>query len=96
MANGIYSHEEIIDSAIVDCNTAVRFIVSGNYIAWCKTMTDVVQKLTVLKDGIKNDLESKNKNIEELKEQMRRSGVEIKDIPIEEFINKDGADNGIQ
>ena len=94
MGNGIFSHDELFESVILDCNAAVRLITSGNYIGWCKTMTDIVQKITVVKDGIKKDLESKNRNIEELKEQMRRSGVEIKDIQIEEFINKDGVNNG--
>ena len=62
MANGIFSHDEIIDSVIIDCNTAVRLITSGNYIGWCNAMTEIVRKITVLKDGIKNDFESKNRS----------------------------------
>lgn len=80
---GLYDSEGLIDTLISDCNNAVRACVGGQYIAFCNTMVQMVQKLARLKTGIKNDFTSKDQYIEQLKNQLREQGVEIKEVPAE-------------
>ena len=44
---------QMIDSIIIECNDAVKFMAGGNYIAWCGAMVKIVQKLSALKDDIR-------------------------------------------
>lgn len=94
MGKGIFSHEELIDSMIVECNSSVHLMISGNYVGWCKMIVDIVQKLTTMKKGISDEIAGRDKRIEELKIMLKDVGVDVVDIPIEEFIKKGGADNG--
>lgn len=64
--NGLMDNEGLIDSLIVDCNSAVQRIVGGNYIAWCNTMVSMVQKLANLKKGIAEETEDMRHQISEL------------------------------
>lgn len=64
---GLYDNAGLCDTLIVDCNNLVKQAVSGNYLACCNTVVQMVRKLGNLKQGIKNDLASKDKIIEELK-----------------------------
>lgn len=88
MSNGVMSNTELIDSLILDLNTATKQIVSGNYLAWCQTNVGMVQKLTNLKKGIQNDLASKDQTIEDLKNQLRDVGVEIVDMDPQDVMEK--------
>ena len=90
--NGLFDNEGLCDSLIMDCNNAVKTICAGNYIAFCNTMVQMVQKLSNLKDGIKKDMASKNKIIEELKEQNNRLVEQFTGLPVEKA--KDGEGNG--
>lgn len=94
MANGLLTNEELIDTLISDLNSILKNAVSGQYIQACVIVTGMSQKLLNLKDGIKKDIDSKNRIIESLKEQLRELGAEVTDMNIEEFIKKDGVDNG--
>jgi hypothetical protein len=53
--NGLMDHDGLIDSLIIDCNNAVKQIVSGSYVTWCGTMLIMAKKLNELKIGINND-----------------------------------------
>lgn len=64
---GLLDNEGLIDSLIVDCNTAVKQLVDGNYIAWCNINVQMVQKLANLKVGVRNDMKSLQDQLEELK-----------------------------
>lgn len=89
---GFLNTEAMIDGMIQDCNNAVRQIATGNYIAWCNLMVQMVQKLAALKKGYKDDIDSKNQRIEDLKEMLRNRGEDIVDVPAEELVKKDGAE----
>lgn len=66
--NGLYDSAGLIDSLIVDCNDAVKELISGQYIQFCTVILNMAQKLVELKKGLKADLESKNKTIADLKQ----------------------------
>ena len=71
---GLYDSAGFTDSIILDCNKAVKQLVSGNYIAFCNGMAEIVKKLALLKDGVKNEKEDLERQISELRERLERSG----------------------
>lgn len=86
---GLYDNEGLCDTLISDCNSLVKQACSGQYIQFCNTVVRMVQKLVNLKNGIKKDIASKDKIIEELK-RMNDDLVEEKTgLPVER-----GAGNG--
>lgn len=70
---------EVIDSLILDCNNIVRTIMAGNYVSWCSQTVDLVRNLEMLKTQVNEELEKKNKKIEELKSQLNNLGSTKKD-----------------
>ena len=64
---GLWDNDGVCDKAIILCNEAVKDLVGGQYLAFCNKMTQVAQILNNLKSGIKNDRESLEHKIEELK-----------------------------
>ena len=66
---GLFDEEGLIDSLIIDCQNSVKAAVSGEYIGWCGINIQMVQKLTALKNGIKETLGNRDIQIEELKKQ---------------------------
>ena len=98
MANGIYTNSELIDTIIVDMNNMIKEALSGQYVQICYIVTGMTQKLMNLKKGIEADLASKDKVVEQLKDQLRAAGAEVEDMTPEEFVKKygkkDGAENG--
>ena len=44
-----------IDSLIVDCNELPKRLFSGNYVSFCNLIVQMVQKLSLVRDGIVND-----------------------------------------
>lgn len=82
MANGLYSNDELIDSLIVDCNEAVKAIVSGQTVLWCKFMYEMVVKLGNLKKGVANELRNREETIEQLKDTIRNMDGSVEDVEI--------------
>lgn len=60
---GMYNHVGIIDSVIVDCNDLPKSLINGQFIQFSSRLVQIVQKLSTLRDGVKNDMESKDKQI---------------------------------
>lgn len=92
---GIMDTDEMINSVIIDCNNAVKYIVNGDYIAWCNINTQIVRKLSLIKEGIKKDINAKNEKIEILKQHIKELGGDVVDnVPVSVFDNnkKDGAE----
>ena len=88
-----YTNDEMIDTLIVDCNEAVKAVISGQTIQWCKLMYEMVVKLMNLKKGIRNDLENREATITELMTQLRDAGVDIQTVDVSELIpKKEGTD----
>lgn len=88
MENGLLSNSELVDTLIVDLNNLPKHLMTDQYIQFCNTVTQMAQKLINLRTGIKADLDSKDKVIESLKETIRNMGEDVKDVSIEEYIEK--------
>ena len=86
MSKGVYTNEELLDSIIVDCNESVKSIVSGQYLQFCNLMSTIAMKLNSVKNGIIADMARKNETIEALKEQLKNSGSEVQEIPVEQLM----------
>ena len=79
---GLLDAEGMINSLIIDCNNAVKAVASGEYIGWCGICVQMVQKLSALKNGITEDIKSRDKRISELKEsndELRQRIIEYQD-----------------
>jgi hypothetical protein len=98
MANGIYTNAELVDTIISDMNNLLRTACEGQYVQACAVVTQIAQKLINLREGIKSDIENKDKTIEELKQALRNAGNIVEDITPEEFLaeqsGKAGAADG--
>ena len=81
---GLYTNEGLIDSLIVDCNRLTQCLAAGQYVQYCNTVVQMVQKLGSLKEGIRRDMEDREKAIAELKKlcddlQERITGLPVGD-----------------
>lgn len=95
MGKGIYTNVELIESLILDLNNLPKELVDGQFIQFCTLVSQMGQKLANLRNGVQNDIDSKNKVIEQLKEQLRNAGAEVADYTPQEFLDKmkkDGAE----
>ena len=63
---GLLDNYGLIDSLIIDCSELQKALVSGQYIQFCTRLVGMVQKLVNLRKGVRNDMESKQKQIDEL------------------------------
>ena len=90
--HGLLDNEGLCDSVINDLNNMLKNLVSGQYIISCSIITQISQKIINLKSGIKAELDNKNAIIEQLKQELRNAGMDVKDHKPEEFIKKDGAE----
>ena len=88
---GLYDNEGMCGTLVSDLNEAVKAIASGQYLQFCGKVTEMTVKLANLKNGIHNDMESKNKTIEELKQINQSLLEQLNGNPAE----KDGVDNGV-
>lgn len=55
--NGLYDNCGLIDSLIVDCNSLPKLLFDNRNVAFCGKLVEMVQKLSNLKDGVKNEKE---------------------------------------
>lgn len=100
MANGIYTSIELVDTIIGDLNNLPKNLIEGQYIQFCTVVAAMGQKLVALRKGITADIDSKNKTIEDLKQQLRNAGNTVDDMTTEDFVaeftgkdvKKDGTD----
>ena len=63
---GLYTSDGLIDSLIVDCNRLTQHLASGQYVQYCNTVVQMVQKLGALREGIRKEHEDRDKAIQEL------------------------------
>ena len=94
MAKGFYTNIELVDTLLVDINRLPTLLYQGQNIAFCDSIAKMGQKLALLKNGIQADLDSKDKQIEHLKDQLRSAGYEVEDMSAEEFVKKYGKKDG--
>lgn len=86
MANGLLTNTELIESLLVDLNEVLKQQINGQFIQACCIVTQMSQKLINLRATIDNDLKSREKTIETLKEELRNCGVEVQTIRPQEII----------
>lgn len=85
---GLWDNEGICDRGIILCNSALKDLVSGQYLAFANKMEQIAKIFANLKTGIGADHESMERKIEELK-RMNDSLMEEKTgLPV----MKDGAE----
>ena len=89
---GLFDNAGLCETLIVDLNSLIKDIASGQYVHFCIMATTMVQKLQNLQKGIKADMDNRNNTIEQLKNQIKELGGECKKIPVEELLQKDGAE----
>lgn len=65
--NGLFDNVGMCDVIASGLNNAVRSLISGNAIQFCLRVSEITTQLSNLKQGIKDDLASKDQTIEELK-----------------------------
>lgn len=85
---GLFDAFGVIDSLIVDCNTLPNALFNGQNVRFCSLIVEMVQKLSVLREGVKNDLESREKTIAEQRKAINNLLGEIGKT------NEWGADDG--
>lgn len=64
--NGLLDSDGLMETIIVDCNDAVKSLFSGNNIAFCNKMVQIVQKVSLLRKNWKQEKEAKEKQIADL------------------------------
>ena len=64
---GFFDYSGLIDTLLTDCNGIVQHMAAGQYVQFCLRIGGMAQKLVQLKDGIRNDLEDREKQIADLK-----------------------------
>ena len=87
---GLYDNDGLIEKAIVKLNEAIKDLTGGQYISFCGGIEQIAQILVCLKKAVKQEKDSSNAKIEELKRVIRENGMEIVETPID----NGGADNG--
>lgn len=86
MANGLFTNVELVDTIIVDLNSIIKNVMTGQYLQVCSQISAMAQKLVNLRTGIENEMKSRNETIETLKQELRAVGENVVDISSDELI----------
>lgn len=62
---GLYDNIGLIDSLIIDCNAVTNALMTGRCVQFCALIVGMVQKLSRLQEGVKNDMESRDNIIKD-------------------------------
>lgn len=73
---GLLDNIGLINSLIEDCDNLVNCLFSGQRILFCGQLVQMVQKLGNLREGVKNDLADKDRQIKELQEMLDGGGAD--------------------
>ena len=73
---GLLDNMGLIDSLIVDCNEIPKALIDGQNVRFCKIIFEMAVKLRNLKQGVKTDLDARDKRIGELQEQLIGGGAD--------------------
>ena len=93
MEQGIMGTAEMIDALIQSCNDAVGAIHAGEHIRFCKLMYGMVVRLAQLRDGVSQDIKSRDNTIAVLEQRLKDSGIEVFHDSPEAFM-KDAQEDG--
>ena len=75
----MYTGEQLINSIITEINELFKCLVIGNYAGFCTIYADIVSKLAALKDGVKANAEAKAKEIDGLKDQLKKMSEALRE-----------------
>lgn len=67
---GLYDNLGLIDTIVIDCKKLLESIFSGDFVKFEVIHIGIIQKLSNLKTGVKNDTEALQNEIKELMEQI--------------------------
>lgn len=67
---GLFDAFGLIDTLIIDCNDLPRLLFDGKNVLFCARLANMVQKLSVLREGVKTDTEALKKQVAELTEML--------------------------
>lgn len=70
--DGLLDFEGLIDTLVVDCNELPKAIFTGQNVRFCALVVQMVQRLSLLKQGVKNDIESLKKQVDDLTQILNR------------------------
>lgn len=65
---GLLDNEGLIATLIVDCNELPKTLMEGQYVHFCAKICEMVQKLSNLQKGVRNDIKSRDAMIKDLQE----------------------------
>lgn len=65
---GLYDNVGLIQTLIIDCNDLPGLLFSNRYVAFCKKIVEMVQKLSAVKTGIEEEAKIRDKEIADLKQ----------------------------
>ena len=60
---GLFDSIGLVDTLIVDCNALPKTLINGQYVGFCAKIVEMVQKLSRLREGISNDIKSRDEII---------------------------------
>ena len=67
---GLYDNLGLIDLLVVDCNELPKLLMQGQYVGFCVKIVEMVQKLSNLKRGVKNDQDERDLTIRNLQDEV--------------------------
>ena len=71
---------DAFDSLILDCNTAIKMILSGNYIAWCGTMQRIAVRLAETQVQVQKEIKDRDdkiKTLEQFVKDLNNGGADV-------------------
>lgn len=74
---GLMDNTGLINSLIEDCDSLISYLFTGQRILFCSQIVQMVQKLGRLREGVKNDLEDRDRQIKELHEILDGGGANV-------------------
>ena len=86
---GLWDNQGVIDTIIVDLNQLPRLLIENQFLQACATLASIGQRLKNLQNGIKNDMNSKTNQIEELKRINADLYEQLTGLPVD----KEGAEH---
>lgn len=85
MTNGILTNKELVGSLIQDLNNLVKEQQAGQHLQACQIIVSMTQKLANLYKTIDDEVKNRDETIAVLKDELRKRGAEVVDVPPEEL-----------
>ena len=80
---GLWDNAGLIDSMVLDLNSIMKHLISGQYIAFCDQLRLMAQKLVNLKTGMKNELADRDAQRAELRKLNDELAAQVYGVPVD-------------